>query len=172
MRLELSHRRSGLWACSKQGVFVNKSKIFVIISRCYGSCENIRVVIFGERLHSPLFRNKRFGELSGFLETLFFFQVSCSIHNTYHCGYILHGWMPYSHLPRWPHGCMMKGSLCHVRLCLISRATTAIKARKIIRSLTWDADPSSYSHVVMWGKWLYGIQPWSISCHFFPFLFS
>ena len=63
-----------MWACSKQGVFVNKSKIFVIISRCYGSCENIRVVIFGERLHSPLFRNKRFGELSGFLETLFFFK--------------------------------------------------------------------------------------------------
>ena len=29
---------------------------------------------FGERLHSPLFKNKRFGELSGFLETLFFFK--------------------------------------------------------------------------------------------------
>ena len=131
----------------KTRCFCNKSKIFVIISRCYGSCENIRVVIFGKRLHSPLFRN-----------------INKRFHNTYQCGYIVHGWMPYSHLPRWPHGCMMKGSLCHVRLCLISRATTAIKARKIIRSLTWDTDPSSYSHVVMWGKWLYGIQPWSISC--------
>ena len=26
MRLELSHRRSGLWACSKQGVFVTNRK--------------------------------------------------------------------------------------------------------------------------------------------------
>ena len=34
----------------------------------------------------------------------------------------------------------------------------------VLRSLTWDTDPCSYSHVVMWGKWLYGIQPWSISC--------
>ena len=91
----------------KQGFFKNKAKIFVIISRCYESCEIIRVAMFGERLHGPLLRNKRFDEFSRFLETLFFFQFSCSIHNTYQCGYILHGWMPDSHLPRWPHGCMM-----------------------------------------------------------------
>ena len=63
-----------MWASSKQGVFENKSKIFVIISRCYGSCEIIRVATFGERLHRPLSRNKKFRELSRFLETLFFFN--------------------------------------------------------------------------------------------------
>ena len=55
----------------KQGFFKNKAKIFVIISRCYESCEIIRVAMFGERLHSPLLRNKRFGELSRSLENLF-----------------------------------------------------------------------------------------------------
>ena len=59
----------------KQGFFKNKAKIFVIISRCYESCEIIRVAMFGERLHGPLLRNKRFDELSRFLETLFFFSI-------------------------------------------------------------------------------------------------
>ena len=63
-----------MWASSTQGVFENKSKIFVIVLRCYVSCEIIRVATFGERLHSPLFRNKRFGELSRFLENPFFFN--------------------------------------------------------------------------------------------------
>ena len=74
LRLELSHRRSVLWALSKHGVFENKSKIFVMVSRCYGTCEIIRFAMFRERLHSSSFRNKRFGELSRSFGNLFFFN--------------------------------------------------------------------------------------------------
>ena len=134
----------GLWASSNKDFL--KTKQNVIISRYYGICEIIRAATFGERLHNPFFRNKRFGELSRFLENLFFFNSHSTIRTNVDI-YFVNAIQPLAQMTTWLYDVGITMS-CKTTFNIPSYYSY-LKLPKLYVVLLEILTPSSHSHAVM-----------------------
>ena len=86
----LSHRRSGLWASSKQGVFETNRKSLLSFQDVLAVAKSFGLQRSASDFTAHCLGIRNSANYQDFLRP-FFFQLSCSIHNTYQCGYIPHG---------------------------------------------------------------------------------